>query len=551
MTPLAPRAERLAAVESRPFDLLVVGGGITGAATARDAASRGLSVALVEKADWASGTSWRSSKLVHGGLRYLRSGALALVYESLSERERLLRLAPHLVEPLEFFFAVVPGRWVSRAALAVGLTLYDGLTLGRGASRHRRLGRSAALESEPLLEGSSVSGGAIYSDARADDARLTFENVLDAAALGAVVLSRVAFESPVGRGDGPKAGARLRDVETGRALTARAGVTVRAAGPWSDVLRRAEDPQAAPRIRLSLGAHVTVPASRLPLRRAVAVPVESSRLLFAIPSGPVTLVGTTDTEYTGDPDAAGARRADVAYLLARANEAFPAAALGVEDVVAAFAGLRTLRSGGGAATSRVSREEILESCPGEVSVAGGKLTTHRRMARRAVDAAVAMLGAGGLHAGPSRTADRPFPGRPDGPLGGFVSDFVRRAAGWGIPADSAGHLARRYGSRAEGFEGLLRMDSALARRIVPGLPDIEGEALFGARFEDARSVSDVLIRRTHLFWQAPRQGTEAAVRVAEILRGELGWSAARADSSRADYLSEVARSRDGAGLTPA
>ncbi len=543
MTGLARRPERLAALQKTTFDVLVVGGGITGAAVARDAASRGLSVALIEREDWASGTSWRSSKLVHGGLRYLQSGALSLVYESLAERERLLRLAPHLVSPLEFLFAVLPGRWVSRPVLAAGLTLYDWLSLGRGAPRHRRLGRRETLAAEPLLAGAPFSGGAIYRDARADDARLTLENVLDAAALGAVPVSRVAFQKPLRNPDGECPAASLRDVESGTVFPVRARVTIRAAGPWSDALRRTEDAAAAARMRLSLGAHVTVPASRLPVARAVAIPVESSRLLFAIPSGPVTLLGTTDTEYRGDPDAAAPRPEDVAYLLARAGEAFPSAALGLEDVVAAFAGLRTLRIGRRGEVARASREEILETSPGEVSVAGGKLTTHRRMAVRAVDAAVAVLGDAGARARVSATRDRSFPGTPEGPFEAFVADFVRRAAGSGVPAGAARHLALRYGARAEEVVSLVRETPALARPIVPGLPDLEAEALFAARSEDARDVSDVLIRRTHVFWQARGQGAEAASRVAEILRAELGWTSAETEQSRARYLAEVSRSR--------
>ena len=543
MSGLARRPERLASLERGSFDILVVGGGITGAAVARDAASRGLSVALVEREDWGSGTSWRSSKLVHGGLRYLRTGALSLVFESLAERERLLRLAPHLVSPLEFLFAVLPGRWVSRPLLAAGLTLYDAFSLGRGAPRHRRLGPREALAAEPLLTGAAVSGGAIYADARADDARLTLENVLDAAALGAVAVSRVAFDRSLREPGGAARGGVLRDAESGRVFPVSASVTVRAAGPWSDALRRSEDSGAAPRTRLSLGAHVTVPSARLPVSRAIAFPVEDSRLLFAIPSGPVTLVGTTDTEYRGEPDAAAPRPDDVAYLLARSREVFPSASLDAGDVVAAFAGLRALRLETGAGVSRASREEVLDVSPGEVSVAGGKLTTHRRMAVRAVDAALRMPGAAGARAGRSATHERAFPGTPEGPLEAFVEAFVRRAAGQGVPAAAAGHLARRYGARADGILDLLRESPSLSRPLVASLPDLEAEVVFAARSEDARSVSDVLIRRTHVFWQARGQGAEAARRVAGHLGRELGWTPDEAERSCDEYAAEVSRSR--------
>src|SRR4051794_6024067 len=225
------REERLAELERSRFDVLVVGGGITGAAAARDAASRGLSVALIEKNDWGSGTSWRSSKLVHGGLRYLQQGEIRLVFESLSERARLLELAPHLVRPLDFLFAAISGRWVSRWKMEAGLTLYDALALGRGR-RHRTLSAAAAVRAEPLLHGARLTGAATYTDARTDDARLTLENVLDAQALGAVAVSRVRFEERLRSANGAAAGAVLTDVESGRRFEVAARVTVEAVGPW-------------------------------------------------------------------------------------------------------------------------------------------------------------------------------------------------------------------------------------------------------------------------------------------------------------------------------
>jgi glycerol-3-phosphate dehydrogenase len=541
-----PREERLAELERSRFDVLVVGGGITGAAVARDAASRGLSVALIEKSDWGSGTSWRSTKLVHGGLRYLRQGALRLVFESLSERARLLALAPHLVRPLDFLFAALAGRWVSRWQMEAGLTLYDLLALGRGR-RHRTLSAAAAVTAEPLLAGAPLAGAAIYADARADDARLTLENVLDADALGAVAVSRVAFDERIRARDGASAGGVLRDVETGRRFELAASVTVEAVGPWTDALERRDDPRAAARLRLSKGAHVTVPAARLPVRFAVAMPVEEGRLLFAVPSGAVTLLGTTDAEYSGSPDSVAPGRDEVEYLLARAAEAFPGSHLTPGDVIAAFAGVRPLRIAPGRRVSETSREDSIETAPGLVRVTGGKLTTHRRMAARTMDAAAKLLerASGVSNVSRSATAARAFPGSPQEPMRDLPGRITGegKSSGIAIPPEIAAHLAGRYGRRAVDAVSILTEDPARLAPLAAGLPDSEAEVIFAARFDDARSVSDVLIRRTHLFWEAEGQGVSAAERVARILAGELGWSAEEEARSREEYAQEVARSR--------
>jgi len=556
MTGLPGRAERLGALARGSFDVLVIGGGITGAAVARDAASRGLSVAIVERGDWASGTSWRSTKLVHGGLRYLRQARIGLVFESLAERSALLAAAPHLVRPLEFLFAVTPRRWVTPSALSAGLTLYDLLALGRGAPRHRRLAAADVLACEPLCAGAAFTGGAIYGDASCDDARLTLENVLDAAALGATAVSGIECAGFLLDGSGRTRGIAARDVESGRELEVTAGVTVDATGPWSDELERRGEPQARPRLRLSRGAHITVPAGRLPVRRAVAVPVESGRLFFAIPSGPVTLLGTTETDDPGPADAAAPTREDVAYILARAAEAFPAAGLSPTDALAAFAGLRPLRVEPGRGVSETSREESIEVGRGRVLVTGGKLTTHRRIGKRAVDASIALLHDLGSEArvGPSRTAGRSFPGAPPRSpasdagaaardLGSFVADLVRDAREYGATPELAAHLGGRYGSRAKTVLEIVRADPSAAAPLVEGLPDCEAEVRFAARFEDARSASDVLIRRTHLFWQTRGQAMAAVARVHEILARELGGNPRRDVLSSEDYVREVARSR--------
>jgi len=317
-------------------------------------------------------------------------------------------------------------------------------------------------------------------------------------------------------------------------------VTVEAVGPWTDALERRDDPRSAPRLRLSKGAHVTVPADRLPVRSAVAIPVEAGRLLFAIPGPSVTLLGTTDAEYAGSPESPAPERSEIEYLLARAAEAFPSVRLGLADIVAAFAGVRPLRIDSSRRVSETSREDSIDTAPGLVRVFGGKLTTHRRMGAKTIDAAARLLATQGVSAAPSRTRRRPFPGSPGEPF----ADLLRRTEREpGISAALAAHLAGRYGSRVREVLAAAAPEPALLRPISPDLPDVEAEAVFAARAEDARSVSDVLIRRTHLFWEAAGQGAESAGTVAAILRRELGWSAEQETRSREEYLAEVAVSR--------
>jgi glycerol-3-phosphate dehydrogenase len=538
-----PRAERIALLESTPFEVLVVGGGITGAATARDAASRGLRVALLERGDWASGTSWRSSKLIHGGLRYLASGQVHLVFESLAERNRLARLAPHLVQPAEFLFAAYRDRGVSPLLLRLGLLLYDTLALGRSV-RHRSLAREAVLARERLLENPDLLSGALYTDARTDDARLTLENVLDAGALGAVTVSRVAVTGFQRDRSGRIRGVSARDEETGRVFGVSALSVVNATGPWGDRLRGEDQPGASPQLRLSRGAHVTVSAARLPLRQPVASSSPDGRLLFAVPFGSVTLLGTTDQDFTGSPDDVAADGADVRFLLAAANAVFSSASLVPADVVATFAALRPLLRQSGKSVQDTSREDSVAVSPsGLVTVTGGKLTTHRRMGERAIDSVGQRLRREGLAIAKSRTRTRPFPGAPEKPLPVFCSEVEKEARDLGLDVETATHLCLRYGVRAREVLKLAAADRALSERLAPGLPDLAAEITFALRAEDARSISDLLIRRTHLFWQVADQGLAALSRVTALAAEELGWDRAREDAAREEYLSEIARSR--------
>ena len=543
----APRQTRVGALSGPTFDLIVIGGGITGAAVARDAAARGLQVALLEKDDWGSGTSSRSTKLVHGGLRYLQQRELGLVFESLSERALLQKLAPHLVRPLDFLFPTYRGRGYPPWKLRAGLTVYDLLALGR-AGRHRPLSRSAIVARERLLDAPELSGGALAMDCRTDDARLTLENALDAAALGAVAITRVEVVGFAREASGRINGVQATDRETGKRLTISGRVVVSAVGPWTDGLRALISRDSGTTLRLSRGSHLVVPSGRLPLRNAVAFPLEDGRLLFAVPWGSVTIVGTTEKDHDSSPDDAYPQPDEIGYLLRAAVRTFPAARLTLGDVLATYAGVRPLVEQPGRSLHQISREESIEmSAAGLLVVAGGKLTTHRRMAERVVDAARHALAAQNREVGASVTASRPFPGTPAQGLREYAVPFERACGELGIDPESARHLAARYGARATAVAELVREQRTLRERLVPGLPDIAAEIAFAARHEDARSVSDALVRRTHLSWQAARQGVGALPRVAAVLSRELGWSPERETASSQEYLGEIERSRRAIG----
>lgn len=390
------------------FDLLVVGGGINGAGIARDAALRGLSVALVERDDFASGTSSRSSRLVHGGVRYLEHGFFHLVFEASRERRTLLRIAPHLVRPLQFTWPVYAGARLPRWKILAGLWLYDVLALFRNVARHHGLSAEGVLAEEPQLERAGLTGGALYFDAATDDALLTVANVVDAATAGAVVLNHA--ECSALRFDGHLVcGARVRDRFTGASIDVSASMVVNATGPWTDALRRLESAWSSPAVLGTKGVHVAVPAKRVGNRRAVTLlSPRDGRVMFVLPAGEHTIIGTTDTETHEHPEQVRATRADVRYLLDSANGIFPGARLTDDDVVCAWAGIRPLIASKNVSDpASASREHEIGVGPrGVIAISGGKLTTYRSMAAEVVDLAQRRLG---RRVTPSITARRQLP----------------------------------------------------------------------------------------------------------------------------------------------
>lgn len=532
------------------YDVLIIGGGITGAGAARDAAMRGLSVCLVEAEDLAFGTSSRSSKLVHGGLRYLEQGELGLVFESVSERRVLMDIAPHLVNPLGFLFPVYKGKGRSVFELDVGMWLYDGLSLFRSPKLHRTLKPKQVRAEEPGLLQEGLAGAPLYYDCATDDARLTLENALDARARGANVLTHTRVTGFLREG-GRIRGVKAHDMLTGEDRTLEARVVINATGPWTDLTRSLGGEQKA-LLRPTRGVHIVVDAARLAPHHALicAHPVDG-RVLFVIPWGDRTYIGTTDTDDHGRPEDVHASRADVDYLLAAANHYFPAQsgpALAHDDVISTWAGLRPLLSGEGSESSLSREHAIFVDNDGLITIAGGKLTTYRKMAAQLVDQAVMLLrltGAG-MDAREAATAKEPLPGGAGWPANDdheAVATAVVEASGGALDLATGRLFAGVYGARATRVAARVVTDPSGAAPIVAGRPERMVQVDVAVEEELAKRLSDVMVRRTQLYFRDHDQGLGAAEAVAERMANSLGWSRERHDAEVARYAAEVALSR--------
>lgn len=372
-------------LRSERFDLLIVGGGITGAGIALDAVSRGLKVALIEQKDFAFGTSSRSTKLIHGGLRYLKQFEFGLVKEVGSERAVVHKLAPHLVIPEKMLLPLFVGKSFGYWITSIGLKIYDWLADVKKEDQRRMLTRPQTLRLEPLLKKESIKGGAIYAEYRTDDARLTLEIMKTAFQHGAITLNYVAGEDFL-YNNAKVCGVSAVDRLTKEPLEIRAAVVVNAAGPWVDELRVLDKSRTGRRLHLTKGIHIVVPREKLPIKQAIYFDVDDGRMIFAIPRGRITYIGTTDTNYAGDKDHVVATSEDANYLIRAVNNMFPEAKLVAGDIQSSWAGLRPLIHEEGKSASELSRkDEIFESRSGLISIAGGKLTGYRKMAERVVD----------------------------------------------------------------------------------------------------------------------------------------------------------------------
>lgn len=512
----ATRRENLDALESDTFDILVVGGGITGVAVARDAALRGYRTALVEKRDFGFGTSSRSSRMIHGGLRYLENYEFGLVLECCNERRRLRKMAPRLVRPLPFLYPVYGDQKTGPIKLRMGLTLYDVLGLFQNVQRHRWLDADEARAREPILGRAGLLGAARFYDARTDDARLTMTVAKAAHAAGATVAN---YAEVVGLllTSGKVQGAWVRDCITGREMAVRARVVVNATGVWVDSIRRQDAYYKGITIRPTKGIHLVFWRERLPSHHAIAFDSpRDGRHAFLVPWGRHTIAGTTDTDYAGDLDNPAADREDVVYLLEALNHNFPDAHITEADIVSTFAGLRPLIYAEGG-TYSISREhQIYRSPSGLITVAGGKLTTHRLMAEQIVDMAAQVLAREhGVEAAHPCSTRKALPG----------AEVVGDGAAWMDDPDVRAHLLDTYGADAAWIAAYVEENPALGERIVPQVPYLMAEVLYAVQHEMAVSLADVLVRRTHVIYEVPDGGKGRAEAVARLLAPRLGWTA--------------------------
>ena len=544
------RADALQRLSSERFDVVVIGGGITGAGVAFDAATRGYSVAIVERDDWSSGTSSRSSKMIHGGLRYLQNFDLGLVREALVERELMVRLAPHLVKPVPF---LVPGFDGARPDRLVGIALnmYDVMATRRrkhrrraereaaeegteywSPNRHRVIPSEEVLEMIPALEPRNPTSAYLFFDCQTDDSRLVLTVLGEAERFGAVCLNGAPVVELIEE-QGIAAGVVCREQESGQRFVVAADNVVNATGVWADRIRPEElhEQEDVPNIRPSRGTHVLIDRDKLPMNAAAAVPAGGGRTIFALPWLGQTLIGTTDNNYDGALEHPHPDAGDVEYLLDAVNRFFERD-LTPDDIAGAYAGVRPLISSGDPKKSvDISRRaELYETSSGMVTITGGKLTTWRRMAKSVVD----------------RLAEREFREAPcrthEIPLGHAVeADELPKVEG--VDERAREHLAARYGLFAEQVLEICAGQPELARPIVPGMPDLLVEAAVAARFEQARSVTDVLLRRTRLGLLAARRltaGPEPARAVADAMAPELGWTDAESQRQAEAWLDAAA-----------
>ncbi|WP_331453157.1 glycerol-3-phosphate dehydrogenase/oxidase [Streptomyces sp. SS162] len=516
----AERAAALAAMAERELDVLVVGGGVVGAGTALDAVTRGLATGLVEARDWASGTSSRSSKLIHGGLRYLEMLDFALVREALKERGLLLeRLAPHLVRPVPFLYPLRHRGW-ERLYAGSGVALYDAMSVssgrGRGLPLHRHLSRRRALRAAPALRRDALVGALQYYDAQVDDARHVATLVRTAAAYGAHTANRARVVAFLREGE-RVVGARVADVEAGGEYEIRARQVVNATGVWTDDTQALIAERGQFHVRASKGIHLVVPKDRVHSTTGLILRTEKS-VLFVIPWGRHWIIGTTDTDWDLDKAHPAASSADIDYLLERVNGVL-ATPLSRDDVQGVYAGLRPLLAGESDATSKLSREHtVAHPVPGLVVVAGGKYTTYRVMAKDAVDEAVHGLD---TRVAPCVTEEVPLLGAEG--YRALWNARARIAARTGLHVVRVEHLLHRYGTLVDELLDLIADDPSLGEPVAGADDYLRAEILYAASHEGARHLDDVLTRRTRISIETFDRGTGCARECAELMARVLGW----------------------------
>jgi glycerol-3-phosphate dehydrogenase len=525
------RDAALKSLATNTFDVLVIGGGVTGVGAALDAASRGLKVALVEASDLASGTSSRSSKLIHGGLRYLEQYDFKLVREALHERELMVSsLAPHLVKPLAFLYPLHE-KVRERTYVGAGLALYDALRgFQRALPGHKHISQKKIAEIAPSLRPDIVTGAIKYFDAQVDDARHTMMIARTAARHGAVIATNIKVESLVREGK-RVLGVKARDIESGKLITIKATATVMCAGIWSDELHDSFGLKPGYNVTMSKGVHIVLPKKAIASKEGIILKTELS-VLFLIPWANKWIVGTTDTPYTADRRAPLAQREDVEYIIKEANKVLKPK-LKIEDVIGVYAGLRPLVANKkDSATTKLSREHTVDrSAPGFVSIAGGKYTTYRVMGKDVIDLAGIEL----RRIIPESVTEKlPIVGA-DGYFA-LVQQAERIAEESGLSVDSVIHLLNRYGSLISEVLEVIKEDPKMAKPLIKDLPYLKAEIYYAASHEGARSVDDVISRRTRLAFEAPHSAVDLANDVATIIAPVLGWTPKQKKDSVNAYL---------------
>ncbi len=518
------RDATITALEQGSFDLVLIGGGITGAGTAREAAARGLSVALLEAGDWAIGTSSRSSKLIHGGLRYLAMGDVGLVRTAALERKRIFRLAPHLAARR---WMVVPARsYAGLLKVRAGVTTYEKLGAVEGEDLHRNWDEADLEREEPLLNRDVYKRACVYREYLTDDAHLVLANLRSTVSRGAAVLNHARVESII-RERGKAAGVEAVCRFTGRRFRVRSRCVINATGPWVDAIRRLEDAAASPMLHLSKGIHIVVRAERLAIHNMIILRAGNRRTIFAIRHGEVTYIGTTDTTYTrGHEVWPTVTPEDVEYLLEPIRRQFCVDPIGPGDIEAAWAGLRPLIAQPGKAPQEISRrDEVLVGSANVITMAGGKLTGYRPMARETLERAAQVCG---LDLAPAPEEEPPLPGGDfDGALAPLESALVAEA---GVTPACAARMVRLYGAEAREVAG------AGTEPLIDGAPVLAAEVDWAVRVEGANTVEDALYRRLRTAFYVPDAREASVEPIAERMAPLLGWS----DERR---RAEVARAR--------
>lgn len=537
------RQKALKSLKEDPFDLLVIGGGITGAGIAYDAAMRGIKVALVEKNDFASGTSSKTARMVHGGLRYLQQFQFGLVRQAVRERGILHKLAPRLVKPTPFTYPIYQKDKANYLLVSIGMWLYDLLSFFRNYKLHRMLSPQKLEKLEPQLRQKDVVGAARYYDCLVDDARFTLEIIRSAHYSGATVANYLKVEELVKR-ENRVTGVILKDMISGQVISAKADVIVNATGVWADEIRLMDDPNASKIIRANRGTHVVIPRSKLQVNSAVAFTgADGKRAMYVVPWENTCIAGTTDVDHDNNIDNVSASPEEVDFIIASINKAFDGVTIEPQDVISTYAGLRPLLGSEEKSAYLASREhEIFISEPGLISVAGGKLTTHRQMAQEVVDEIVKILedqfGMSGLSN--CKTKEVPIAQEKFELMAEELNDFHHR---FGLALESVQRLFSIYGFGYQKISDLIFSDLEWGQRLIPELPYLKAEVLYSIKYEMAMTLEDIMVRRLHIFHEVQDQGVTVAGEIAKLAGLQLEWDSAEIGKQLTQYSERVKQSQ--------